>query len=100
MGASLADFDAWAAQHEAFAVALADADTVACAHWDDAASGALKSGKPFGANLWAKFVALRFGRPGHTPRRTERVAVPPLVLARVNIPDNGRKRRIRPGDGG
>jgi hypothetical protein len=99
LGSSLADFEAWSNQHEAFSVALADADTVACAHWDDEASAALKSGKPFRANLWAKFMALRFGRPVHSPRRPERAAAPPVVLARVNIPDNGRKRRVRPGSG-
>jgi len=96
IGASLADFDAWSAQHDEFAVALADADTAACAFWDDEASAALKTGKPFRANLWAKFMALRFGRQGHPPRRIEKIAAPPVVLARVNIPDNGRKRRVRP----
>ena len=99
IGASLADFDAWSAQHAVFAAALADADTAACAFWDGEASDALKSGKPFRANLWAKFMALRFGRPGHPSRRTEKVAAKPIVLARVNIPDNGRKRRVRPGAG-
>jgi hypothetical protein len=100
LGASLADFDAWSTQHSAFATVLADADTAACAYWDAEASDALKSGKPFRANLWAKFIALRFGRPGHPTRRTEKATAPPVVLARVNIPDNGRKRRIRPGAGG
>jgi hypothetical protein len=82
-----------------FAAALADADTAACAFWDAEASDALKSAKPFRANLWAKFMALRFGRPGHPSRRSEKAAAPPLVLARVEIPDNGRKRRVRPGAG-
>jgi hypothetical protein len=93
IGASLADLDAWSGQHDAFAVALADADTAAIAHWDDEASAALKTGKPFRANLWAKFMALRFGRQGHPPRRTEKVAAKPVVLARYEIPDNGRPRR-------
>jgi hypothetical protein len=98
IGASLADLAAWSEQHAEFAVALADADTAAIGFWDDEASAALKTGKPFRANLWAKFMALRFGRPGHPPRRTEKIAAKPVVLARVNIPDNGRKRR--PGRGG
>jgi hypothetical protein len=93
IGASLADFEAWSSQHDGFAVALADADTAAVAYWDDEACAALKTGKPFRANLWAKFMALRFGRPGHSSRRTEKVVAKPVVLARYEIPDNGRPRR-------
>jgi hypothetical protein len=99
IGASLADLAAWSDQYAEFAVALADADTAAIAFWDDEASAALKTGKPFRANLWAKFMALRFGRPGHPPRRTEKVAAKPVVLARYEIPDNGKERRPRKGRG-
>ena len=98
LGFNLDDFAAWSADHPEFATALADASCAAYAFWDGEAAAAVKSGKPFRANLWAKFIAQSFGRTRHPPRRTEKdAAQKPVVLARVNIPDNGRKRRSRPG---
>jgi hypothetical protein len=98
LGFNLDDFAAWSAEHREFATALADANCAAYAFWDGEAQAAVKSGKPFRANLWAKFIAQSFGRTRHPPRRIEKDAVQkPVVLARVNIPDNGRKRRSRPG---
>jgi hypothetical protein len=98
LGASLADFDAWSQQHEAFAAALADADTAAQAWWQRQAHEAMASGKTFRINLWAKVMAQRYGRPGHTPRAPN-PGKPAPVRARYELPDNGTSRR-RGGEGG
>jgi hypothetical protein len=94
VGFNLDDFAAWSADHPEFATALADANCAAYAFWDGEAEAAVQSGKPFRANLWAKFIDQSVGRTRHPPRRTEKDAAPkPVVLARYEIPDNGRPRR-------
>ncbi len=96
LGASLADFEAWAATHAAFAAALADADTVARAWWDEQPRAALNSGKLFKATAWAKAMAQRYGRSADRPPAAKAARPPPRVAARVELPDNGRERRPPP----
>jgi hypothetical protein len=98
LGANLEDFAAWATAHPAFATALADADTQAEAWWLAQPRLALHGAQPFRIAVWAKAMAQRYGRSAHSARRTEKDPAKPVVLARVNIPDNGRKRR--PGRNG
>jgi hypothetical protein len=98
LGVSLADFDAWAKDNQVFAAALADADTLARAWWDRQPREAMASGKSFRVALWAKVMAQRYGRPGHTPRAPD-TGKPPPVRARYELPDNGTSRR-RTGEGG
>ncbi len=93
LGVSLADFDAWAAREPGFAAILADADTRSQAWWQRQAFEAMSGGKPIRISLWAKVMAQRYGRPGHSPRPKPEAAKPPAVQARINIPDNGRTRR-------
>lgn len=101
LAASLADFSAWEAAHPAFAVALADAQTAAWAWWNTQARDAISTNKVFRSTLWAKVMAQNFGRSANLPsKRTDKAAARPVVLARVNIPDNGRKRRNRPNAAG
>ena len=101
LAASLADFTAWEAAHPDFATALADAQTATWAWWNTQAREAISNNKTFRSALWAKVMAQNFGRSGNLPsRRTDKPAVRPVVLARVNIPDNGRKRRTRPNGAG
>ena len=99
LGASLADFDAWSSQFPAFAVALADADTATSAWWDRQAREGMANNKPFRATLWAKVMAQHYGRAGHLPRKpADKPAARPIVRARYEIPDNGRRRRKRKAD--
>ena len=103
LGASLADFDAWATLHPDFAVALEDADTAAEAWWNRQAREATTNGKAsFRTMLWSKVMAQQYGRSGHSPPRNA-AAKPdakPIVLARYEIPDNGKERRPRKGRAG
>jgi hypothetical protein len=98
LGASLADFDAWAAEHPAFAQALADADTQARAWWDAQPREALAAGRTFRAAAWAKAYAQRFGRSSDRPQSAKAASQPRTITARVELPDNGRERRP-PGGG-
>jgi hypothetical protein len=96
LGANDDDFAAWSSQHPEFAVALADADTAAGAWWDRQAREGMANNKPFRATLWAKVMAQHYGRAGHLPRKpADRPAARPIVRARYEIPDNGRRRRKR-----
>jgi hypothetical protein len=96
LGANGGDFDVWSRQHLEFAVALADADTAAGAWWDRKAREAMANNKPFRATLWAKVMAQHYGRAGHLPRKpADQPAAKPVVRARYEIPDNGRRRRKR-----
>ncbi|HVN01351.1 MAG TPA: hypothetical protein VMT68_14170 [Caulobacteraceae bacterium] len=91
LGASERDFEAWAATRGDFAVALADADSLARAFWDTAASRALSTGEPFRIGIWAKLMAQRYGRSANRPR--EKADTAPKRRVRFNIPDNGRERK-------
>jgi len=99
LGASLRDFDAWAESNAAFAVALADADTLADAWWHAQRRLALQSDRPHTANAWTRALAQRHGRSAHSSRRVEkapaRSGVPArsAVKVRYDIPDNGKERR-------
>jgi hypothetical protein len=96
LGASVLDFETWAASHRDFAVALADADTASQAWWDRQAREAMASVKPFRATLWAKVMAQHYGRQGDLPRKSvDKPAARPVVRARYDIPDNGKERRPR-----
>ncbi|HZZ89947.1 MAG TPA: hypothetical protein VFE13_16590 [Caulobacteraceae bacterium] len=96
LGASLDDFATWATLHPEFAIALADADRATRAWWDRQAREAMSSGKSFRSALWAKVMAQNYGRAGHLPRgSTDRPVAKPVVLARYEIPDNGKERRPR-----
>jgi hypothetical protein len=94
LGVSLADFDAWSAREPGFAAILADADTRSQAWWQRQAGAAMAGGEPIRISLWAKVMAQRYGRAGHSPRQSQ---TPPERTAeatvRINIPDNGRSRR-------
>ncbi len=99
LGASLIDLDAWAAEHPGFAVALADADTLARAWWDSQPRLALEGGKPFRAAAWAKAMAQRYGRSADRPKSAP-TPTPPSTRTIFEIPDNGRERRRRDRGGG
>ena len=102
LGVSIKDFEAWAGADDAFAVAMADADTQAQAWWWAQPRLALHAAAPFRAAAWSKAMAQRFGRSAHSTRRIKPDdAKPPVVLARYEIPDNGRPRRSpKAGRGG
>ncbi|HEX3919008.1 MAG TPA: hypothetical protein VHW60_16850 [Caulobacteraceae bacterium] len=92
--ASLSDFEAWATQHPAFAAALADADTEARAWWEAQPRLAMQTGATFRAAAWAKVMAQRYGRSSDRPRQdTREQKARGKVTARLDIPDNGRRRR-------
>jgi hypothetical protein len=94
LGVSLADFDAWSTGEPGFAAILADADTRSQAWWQRKAGEAMAGGKAIRVSLWAKVMAQRYGRAGHSPRQSPKSperSVGPNV--RINIPDNGRSRR-------
>jgi hypothetical protein len=94
LGVSLADFEAWSSQHPAFAIVLADADTATSAWWSRQAREAMASNRPFRATLWAKVMAQHYWRQGHLPRKpADKPAARPVVRARYELPDNGRRRR-------
>ena len=95
LGVNLEDFAAWDAAEPAFATALADAETQALAWWEAQPQIAMHSNTPFRATAWAKGMAQRYGRPTHSSRRIEKEAAQPVIRARVNIPDNRRRRRER-----
>jgi hypothetical protein len=95
LGVNLEDFNAWAAAQPRFATALADADTQAEAWWLAQPRLAMHSDKPFRIAVWAKAMALRYGRFAHSSRRIEKEPAKPVVLARYEIPDNGKVRRPR-----
>jgi len=97
LGVSLADFDAWSDREPGFAALLADADTRSQAWWQRKAGEAMAGGKSIRVSLWAKVVAQRYGRAGHSPRQKPGAAKQPIVRARVNLPDNGRGRRRKSG---
>jgi ABC-type nitrate/sulfonate/bicarbonate transport system substrate-binding protein len=101
LGASLLDLEAWSAEHPAFAVALADADTAACAWWDAQPRLAWSARKSFKAAVWAKGYAQRFGRSSDRPlQKTKARPEPePAVETVFEIPDNGRRRRRKPKAG-
>jgi hypothetical protein len=100
LGVSLADFGAWSGEHPDFAVALADADTLARAWWDTQPRLALASREPFKGAAWAKGYAQRFGRSSDRPRPPTQSAQEPDVETIFEIPDNGRWRRRKPRAGG
>jgi hypothetical protein len=100
LGVSLADFDAWSAGEPGFAAILADADTRSEAWWQRQAGEAMAGGQSIRISLWAKVVAQRYGRAGHSPRQKPDAAKQPVVRARISIPDNGRTRRPKGGAGG
>jgi hypothetical protein len=101
LGVSLDDFAAWATLHPDFAVALADADRATRAWWERQAREAMSSGKSFRSALWAKVMAQNYGWSGHLAREpADRPAAKPVVLARYEIPDNGKERRPRRSSGG
>jgi hypothetical protein len=94
LGVSLADFDAWSSQHPDFAAALADADTATSAWWSRQPREAMSHNRPFRATIWAKVMAQHYGRAGHLPRQpADKPAAKPVVRARYDLPDNGRRRR-------
>jgi hypothetical protein len=94
LGASLADFEAWSSQHADFAAALADADTATSAWWNRQPREAMLQNKPFRATIWAKVMAQHYGRAGHLPRKpADKPVARPVVRARYDLPDNGRRRR-------
>jgi hypothetical protein len=94
LSVSLEDFAAWAAADRDFTVALADAQTIARAWWEGKAWRAMVTGETFHIGIWSKAMTQLFGRAGHTSRPIEeKPAGQPVIRARVNIPDNGRKRR-------
>jgi hypothetical protein len=96
LGVSSDDLDAWSNQCPDFAVALADADTAARAWWDRQPREAMSQNKPFRTTIWAKVMAQHYGRAGHPPRKpADKPAVRSAVRTRINIPDNGRRRRKR-----
>jgi hypothetical protein len=95
LGVNLEDFGAWAADDPTFATALADADTRAEAWWLAQPRLAMHSDKPFRIAVWAKAVAQRYGRSAHSSRPIEKALAKPVVLARYEIPDNGKERRPR-----
>jgi len=100
LGVSLADFDVWSDREPGFAALLADADSRSQAWWQRQAGEAMAGGKSIRVSLWAKVTAQRYGRAGHFPRQKPAAAKPPVVRARINIPDNGRTRRPKGGAGG
>jgi hypothetical protein len=96
LGASLADLAAWAGEHADFAVALEDADTEARAWWEGLPRRALAAGIPLAASLWAKVMMQRYGRTGHSARQPDpEEPETDEVVTRLEIPDNGRRRRPR-----
>ena len=102
LGASLADFDAWASQHPDFAAALDDADTATSAWWNRQPREAMSQNRPFRATIWARVMAQHYGRPGHLSRKpADKPAARPAPRVRYEIPDNGRRRRKpKPAPGG
>ncbi len=93
-GASLADFEAWSSQHPDFAGALADADTATGAWWNRQPREAMAHNRPFRATIWAKVMAQHYGRAGHPSRKpADKPAAKPVVRARYELPDNGRRRK-------
>jgi len=95
LGVNLEDFSAWAAAYPEFATALADAETRADAWWLAQPRLAMHSDKPFRIAVWAKAMAQRYGRSAHASRQIEKPIAKPVVLARYEIPDNGKERRPR-----
>ena len=93
LGVSLADFDAWSDREPGFAALLADADTRSQAWWQRQAGAAMAGGKAIRISLWARVMAQRYGRAGHSPRQKPGAAKPPVVRARYELPDNGTSRR-------
>ena len=100
LGVSLADFDAWTTREPGFAALLADADSRSEAWWQRQAGEAMAGGKSIRLSLWAKVMAQRYGRAGHSPRQKPDTAKPPTPRVRINIPDNGRTRRPKGGTAG
>ena len=100
LGVSLADFDAWSAREPGFAAVLADADTRSQGWWQRQAGEVMAGGKAIRISLWAKVMAQRYGRAGHSPRQKPDAAKQPVVQARYEIPDNGKERRGRRGRAG
>jgi hypothetical protein len=97
--ASLADLEFWAREHDAFAVALADAETLARRNWQHRAVDALAGREPFQYAAWARVFTTLFGRAPLAPTRPDpkgrsgaRQKGPPDVVTIVEIPDNGRRR--------
>jgi hypothetical protein len=92
------DFEAWAETHDTFAVALADAESRASAWFHEQHVKALQGNETSKANAWTKALAQRSGRSSNARRKTEdQASAQPVIRARINIPDNGRKRRRGPG---
>ncbi len=95
LGVNVKDFGAWAAARPEFATALADAETRAEAWWLAQPRLAMHSDKPFRIAVWAKAMAQRYGRSANSSRWNEKDIAKPVVLARYEIPDNGKERRPR-----
>jgi hypothetical protein len=99
LGASQLDFDAWAAAHEEFFAALAEADNEARTFWDRLPARAVTNTEAFRPAVWAKLYASRFGRTSHSPSPPRKSAAQPAaaepvdILAEFDLPDNGRGRK-------
>jgi hypothetical protein len=87
LGLGEAELTALEAARPGLGLAMQRARVLERAWWEALPREALAAGHR-GFNLGAWLAAMRW-RWGEGPG-----APPPLVLARVNIPDNGRKRRI------
>jgi|HubBroStandDraft_1064217.scaffolds.fasta_scaffold331668_2 hypothetical protein len=106
LDASLEDLEAWAHDHDDFAIALADANRLARSEWERRPIEALATGKPFQVAAWARLYTTLFGRAAVVPirpdtrsrARTSQVEPDDEVVVRFNIPDNGRRRRTRKGE--
>ena len=104
LGVPVAALEAWAAEHPAFAEALALADTEARAWWDGLPRRALLDPGGFRSTIWSRAMAQRYGRSGHRPRPAPEAAEAEETgaeagepRARVELPRNGREVRAKPG---
>jgi hypothetical protein len=88
MRMSLQRLKAWEEADAAIARAVREAETASQAWWEGEQRDALLGGARVNAGAWRAAMAWRFG--DGTARAAE-MSRP--VLARVNIPDNGRPRR-------
>jgi len=88
MQMSLQRLKAWEESDAAIAQAMREAETAAQAWWEGEQRDALLEGGRVNAAAWRAAMEWRFG----DAKARAAVANRP-VLARVNIPDNGRPRR-------
>ena len=92
LGVTLAELERRAEGEAGLAEALALADEAAEAWWLALPRRVLDAGRPFSGAAWRAAMAWRFGDPA----AEEPAAAPPRKLAIINIPDNGRTRRLLP----